>query len=76
MDVAVKHHLAEILLKVEDEAILDQIRALLEVDNGDWWKTASTGLKKSVERGFEQLDKGQGISHVEVVQKIKARFLK
>jgi predicted transcriptional regulator len=76
MDVAIKHHLAEILLKEEDEAILDQIRALLEVDKGDWWKTASTGLKQSVERGLEQLEKGQGIPHEEVIQKIKARFLK
>lgn len=76
MNVVIKHHLAEILLKKENEAILDQISALLEVDKSDWWKTASTHLKQSIELGLEQLEKGQGIAHEEVMKKMKIRFLK
>ena len=66
----------EILLKTQDEAIIDQVKAILQDDGKDHWDELPEHVKKAVERSEEQIKNGEIKPHNEVMENFKKKFLK
>ena len=60
---------AGVLQKVED-----YFRTL--ISGKDWWDEISASEKQLIQKGSDELEKGFGITHVEVRQKIEEKLRK
>jgi|GEM_PF-551978 len=65
MDATLKYQLIEKIVRTNDEAVLREIKALLESTTGDWWETTSEAERESIERGIEQADRGEVVPHAQ-----------
>ena len=60
--------------KITDSNILNAVKTLLSgstVSQTDWWDTISDEERAEIEHGLEEADKGEVISHEEVMEKYK-----
>ena len=71
-----KNALIKKLIDTEEDAILDQVKAILGVDTKDFWNELPEHVKESVNQAKEELKNGQGISHDKVMSEIKSKFFK
>lgn len=71
-----KNSLIKKLIDTEEDAILDQVKVILGVDTKDFWNELPEHVKESVNQAKEELKKGQGIGHDNVMAEIKNKFLK
>lgn len=76
MDIQTKYLIIEKLIQTQDDAILNQVKELLGITDNDWWHVISEAEKAAVQKGLDQLDRGEGIPHEEVMKKARARFFK
>lgn len=76
MDIqGTKLELIEMLLNTQKEQVLQKIKDILEQETGkDFWDELDTEDQKAINKGLEQLDKGQYVSHESVRNEIKNRF--
>ena len=59
-----------------DEKTLRIFHEILQIENEkDWWDKLPAEIKKGIENGIEQADKGQVISHQEFL-KLNKKWLK
>lgn len=68
---AQKIELAKTLLDVKSEAIIKHIKAILNSYRTDLWDELSDEQKASVKRAKSQLEKGEGVSHKDVMKRYK-----
>lgn len=56
---------------------LEMVYHLLEASNTtiDWWDEITPAHKEAIDKGIQQLDNGEGVSHNEVMKKY-TRWLK
>ncbi|MBK5277945.1 MAG: hypothetical protein JJE09_03675 [Bacteroidia bacterium] len=73
MDTKEKYTIIEKVMKTEDEAVLNQIKEILEFNEETFWKDINSALKASLERGLDQSDRQEGIPHEEVMSSLKTR---
>ncbi len=66
---AEKIAIAKALLNVNSESILKQVKAILTGYKADLWDELSEEQKSSVKRARQQLTRGEGKSHKEVMKK-------
>ena len=72
MDIqAEKIELAKLLLQTNSEKLIKKVKALFKNEQTDWWDEISDEEKLAIEKGIEQLDRGKGIPHSEVMKKHK-----
>lgn len=71
-----KNALIKKLIDTEEDAILDQVKAILGVDTKDFWTELPEHVKESVNQAKEELKSGHGIPHDNVMAEIKSKFLK
>jgi hypothetical protein len=72
MNIAVsKIELAKQILSINDKSVIQQVKALLEVQKDDWYDELPDHVKDSVARAEKQIVKGEGIPHKEVMKKYK-----
>ena len=76
MDVRIKYMLLEKLIQTDNDAILDQVRAILGQDDKDFWDETDENTQGSILRAKEQVRKGETRPHNEVMNEFKSRFLK
>ena len=74
MDVAVKYKIVEKIINTEDEALLKEVNALLNISDTDFWPDLPASTQASIQRGLEDVAQGRTRSHQEVIKDIKARF--
>ena len=74
MDIAVKYKIVEKIIHTEDEALLKEIDALLNISNTDFWSSLPASTQASIQRGLEDVAQGRTRPHQEVIKDIKARF--
>jgi len=74
MDVALKYKLVESIINTDDDTVLSEIQALLQIHQTDFWPDLSDDLKQGINEAKLQLDKGEGIPHDEVMAEVKNRF--
>ena len=76
MDVRIKYMLLEKLIQTDNDAILDQVRAILGQDDKDFWDETDENTQGSILRAKEQVRKGETRPNNEVMNEFKSRFLK
>ena len=73
MDSKSKYTIIEKVVKTEDEAVLHQIKDILEFSEQNFWQDINPILKASLERGIEQSDKQEGTSHEKIINTLKSK---
>ncbi len=63
MDSTLKYQLIEKIVQTTDEALLQEIKALLESASGDWWEKTTQMERQSIERGIQRADRGEVTPH-------------
>jgi hypothetical protein len=72
MDIqAEKLQLIEWLARLNNTATLKRFITLKKEQEKDWWDTLSTEEKSEIEEGLAQADRGEVVSHEEVMAKYK-----
>jgi len=74
MDKLEKEALLKQLMNTEDDALLNQVKEILNFNESDFWKNLNPVLKTSLERGIEQADKGDLTPHSEVMKKFRDQY--
>ncbi|HCA83511.1 MAG TPA: hypothetical protein DEP18_06960 [Flavobacteriales bacterium] len=70
MSIAItKVELAKRLLETDDIGIINHIKAIFESRSSDWWDELPDEVKKQVEKGIREADRGEGIPHEQVMKK-------
>ncbi len=68
-----KINLINWLSSVQEEDVLAQVEKI-QKEKSDWWNGVSENDKKAINKGLEQLDRGESLSRSEVRSKIKEKF--
>lgn len=76
MDITTKYKLLEKLIQTREDAVLDQVKAVLGENDKDFWNTLDNETQHSILRGKTQSEKSQTRPHDEVMTALKSRFLK
>lgn len=75
MDIALKYRIVEKIIQSNDDTLLNEIKALVGLSEGDFWTELPTELKQAVNKAKAELDRGEGIPHSRVIAEIKKRYL-
>ena len=59
--------IAKEVLNTTDEAVLDQLKAVLQMQSGDRWKDLPAMVRRDVEESLAQADRGETVSHAEAM---------
>ena len=68
-----KSDLHRLIVETNDINVLFDIRQYflqLKAKDVDWWDLISNEQKESIQKGIEQLEKGEGITHQKVRKKV------
>ena len=70
MDIqAEKLQLIEWLIGLNDSNTIREIISLRKKEEKDWWSTISTEERSEIEQGLAEADRGEVVSHEEVMKK-------
>ena len=75
MDIALKHQIAEKIIQSDDDTLLDEIKSLVGLSESDFWDDLPHHVKESINKAKEEISRGEGIPHAEVMADARARFL-
>ncbi len=64
--------IAKQVFNTSDEEVLDQLKAVLDLQAGDWWRNLPAKVRKDVELSLAQADKGNTVSHAEAMKQLRA----
>lgn len=64
--------IAKQVLNTTDEEVLDHVKAVLDVQNKDWWQSLPAKIRKDVEKSLAQADTGETVSHADAMKQIRA----
>ena len=73
LDIKEKYTIIEMVVRTEDQAVLNQIKEILDFSEENFWKDINPALKASLKRGIEQSERQEGIPHEEAVNALKNR---
>jgi hypothetical protein len=77
MDISLKHKIAERIIESEDDVLLNEIKSLIGLSEGDFWDNLPNEIQNEINLSKNEHDKNEGIiPHLEVMQEAKNRFLK
>ena len=62
------------LISLNDNTIINKIYALKKKNRQDWYDELSDADKKEIERGLEDLENGNSISHEKVMFSVKQKI--
>ncbi len=74
MDIALKHKIAEKIIESNDDDLLNEIKSLVGLSEGDFWNSLPLEVKQAINKAKDELDRGEGIPHGEVMAEIRNRF--
>ena len=75
MDTELKHKIAEKVIEINDDDLLDEIKALVGLSERDFWNDIPLAVRHAINKAKDQLDNGEGVPHADVMADVKARFL-
>jgi hypothetical protein len=75
MDIALKYKIVEKIIQSDDDSVLNEINLLLGLSEGDFWADVPMEVKQAINKAKDQLDRGEGTPHEEVMAKMRDRFL-
>ncbi|MFT3885857.1 MAG: hypothetical protein QM724_10635 [Flavobacteriales bacterium] len=71
-DLTLKRDLLERIRKTDDQALLQQVKALLDIHSGDRWSGLPDAIRASILEGYAQSEQGEGAAHEDVMKKARA----
>lgn len=75
MDISLKYGIIEQIIQSSDDALLRQIKMLLDSDDKeDFWKNLSEESRSAIHLAKDELEQGKGIPHATVMKGIRAQF--
>ena len=74
MDASLKYKLVESIINTNDDTVLLEIQALLQINKSDFWNDLPDELKDGINEAKAELDRGEGIPHDQVMKEIKSLF--
>ncbi len=72
---AKKLELVQQILNIETPLLLEKISAFLKKETkNDWWDEIPKSVQKSIEKGKEQVQKGETVTHEIVMNQFKEKY--
>ena len=72
---AKKLELVQRILNTRHPLTLKKVEEVLKKENeSDWWNEISDSERESIEKGLKEADKGELITHEDVMKEIKAKY--
>ncbi len=71
---AEKIELLKLILKTEDEAIIQELKAVFKKQKPDFWEELPDHVKASINRGLEDVAAGHVHKHEDVMREIKTKY--
>lgn len=69
MDIqAEKNALIEFISSVKDAQVIEKIRQFVKANENDFWNDLSDIEKQEIEKGIEQLDRGENFNYKDVMK--------
>ena len=65
-------NIAKQVFNTNDEEVLDQVKAVLDLQKADWWEDLRAKVRKDVEQSLAQADNCETVSHAEAMKQIRA----
>ncbi|HEY6504312.1 MAG TPA: hypothetical protein VIZ28_10085 [Chitinophagaceae bacterium] len=72
MSDLIKKELHQLVDKCDNELLLEEVKAMLQTGDSDWWDELSEEDKNLVMESEAQYGKGDFISHQELMQRFEA----
>ncbi len=75
MDVQLeKYKIIEWITSLKDVSVIKRLKSLQEESQDeDWWDTLSAAEKEGIQKGLQDIEDGNTISHEEVMNQLKKR---
>jgi len=74
MDITTKYNIIAKIINSTNETLLASVETLVNADKKDFWNELSDIDRVAINKGLEQLDKGEFVSHSDVQNSIKKRL--
>lgn len=71
MDISLKYRIVEKIIQSNDEILLNEIKSLVGLSEGDFWTELPAEVKQAVNKAKAELDRGEGIPHAQVMEGMK-----
>ena len=72
---AKKLELVQHILNTEKPSVLAKVEAIFKKEKTeDWWDEISEAEKEEIEKGIAEADRGELISHEEVMKEVRAKY--
>ena len=65
----------EKIIQSNDENLLNEIKSLVGLSEGDFWTELPAEVKQAVNRAKAELSRAEGTPHSQVIAEVKNRFL-
>lgn len=75
MDISIKNKIIEKIIQSNDENLLNEIKSLVGLSEGDFWAELPAEVKQAVDKAKGEFNRGEGIPHSQVMAEVKNRFL-
>ena len=74
MDIALKYRIVEQIIQSDDDNVLNEIKSLLGLSENDFWSELPVDVKQTINQAKDELDRGEGLPHAQVMAEMKQRF--
>lgn len=72
---AKKLELVQMILNTDRPSLLDKVSKLLSHEKeADWWDELPLSVQKSIDESIEQADRGETVSHEEVMKEVRSKY--
>lgn len=75
MDISIKYKIVEKIIQSNDDSLLNEIKSLVGLSEGDFWDELPFEIKQAVNQAKSEFNRGEGIPHSQVMAEAKSRFL-
>lgn len=74
--IELKSDLHNLIDKVNDISILNALKVILskQVNDGDFWDDLPLSVKQSIDESIKQSERGETVSHEEVMKDVKLKY--
>ncbi|MEL6560939.1 MAG: hypothetical protein AAFQ94_22280, partial [Bacteroidota bacterium] len=76
MNAAVKYQMISKIINSKDDALLNQIRELLGIEEVDFWDELGVEDQRAIDEGLNQLNNNDSVSHHKVINELVTTTLK
>ena len=75
MDIESKYKIVEKIIQTNDDVLLNEIKNLIGLSSNDFWNDLPEHVKVAVNEAKDEIDRGEGIPHSQVMAEVRSRFL-